>query len=75
MKVDFFWPLTAQLDENINLFCLVFLTLEFFVCSILLTASTIRFQCFYIIYYTEVFTSSFISLYSLNSLFTGEKSS
>ena len=43
-----------------------------FVRSIFLTTDTIGFHCFYIIYSTEVsgfFISSFISLYSLNTLF------
>ena len=29
MKVNFFFPQIVQLDKTINLFCLVFLTLEF----------------------------------------------
>ena len=29
MKVNFLLPQTAQFDKSINLFCLVFLTLEF----------------------------------------------
>ena len=63
MKVYFFLPQTAQFDKNINLFCLVFLTLEFSfaVFSLQLTEQVS----------IVFFISSFTSLYSLNTLFTG----
>ena len=63
-KSQFFLPHLAQFDKSVNLFCLVFLTSEF--------PDTMFFHCFY---YTEVFISSFISLYSLNTLFIDTNSS
>ena len=45
------------------------------VCSIFLTTDTVGFYCFYIIYFTEFFISSFILLYYLNTLFTERNSS
>ena len=71
IKVSGFLPQRAQFDKSIILFSLGFLTLEssYAVCNI---TDPICFHCFYIIYSTEVsgiFISSFISLYSHNTLF------
>ena len=62
MKDGFFLAQTAQFDKSINLFCLLFPTLQFSFSVFFLTTDTIGFHCFYIIYYTydlEVFVSSF----------------
>ena len=70
---QFFLGTNSTTVTSINDFCLVFLTLEFFVRSIFLTTDTIRFRCSYIAYFkafSGVLISSFISLYSLNTLFT-----
>ena len=75
MKVDFFLPQIAQYYKSINLFCLVFLTLEFSLAVFFFTTDPIRFHCFYIIYYAEDLISTFIFLYSLNTFFTETNSS
>ena len=78
MEVDFFLQQIAQFDKSINLFCLVFLTLEFSFSVYFFTTDAIRTHCFYIMYSKEVsefLISSLISLYSLNSLFTETNSS
>ena len=51
------------------------LTKAIFLCSILFTTDAIRFHCFYIVYSTDDFISSFISLYSEKTLFTETNSS
>ena len=66
-------PQTPQYDKSINLFWLVFSDTWIFVRSIFFTTDAIYFHCFYITYSTEFsgfFFSSFISLYSLNTLLT-----
>ena len=76
VKVDFSLPQTIKLYQSINVFYIVFVpNFWISVCSIFLTTNTIGFQCFYIIYFTEIFISSFISSYSLNTLFTETNSS
>ena len=73
MKVNFFLPQIAQFNKSINLFCLIFLAPEFS-----FTTDTTGFHCFYIAYYTKISgisTSSFILLYSVNTLFTETSSS
>ena len=72
MKADFFLQLIPSFDKSINLFCLVFLTL-IFICSIFLTTDAIGFRCFYILH--RIFISFFISLNSLNNVFTETNSS
>ena len=69
-KVEFFLPQTMQFDKGINLFSLFFLTFKFLFSVYYITFDTIGFHCFYIIYSTEGSISPFISLYSLNTLFT-----
>ena len=78
MNLYFFLLQIAQFDTSINLFCLVFLTLEFLLAVFCLTTDTIRFHCFYIVYFTAFsgfLISFFISLYFLNTLFTEINSS
>ena len=72
----FFFPQAAQFEKGINLFCLVFLTLELLFAVFYNWHNS--FRLFYNVYYT-VFSgfwmSSFISLYSLNTLFIETNSS
>ena len=73
MILDYFLPQTTQFHKSTYLFCLVLLTLEFFVCSIISASDATHFHCFYIIYsrkFLGFLISSFISLYSLSTLFT-----
>ena len=65
-------PQTGEFDRIISF---SFSDIWIFVCSILLTTDAIRFRCFYIIPYTQIFISFLISLYSLNTLFTETNSS
>ena len=76
--VDFLLSQIAKLDKIINLFCLVFLKIDFFVCRIFFKTDAVGCHCFYIIYSTKVsgfFISVFISFHSLNTLFTETNSS
>ena len=76
VKVDFTLPQTIKFYKSINLFYLVFVpNFWISICSFVLTTNTIGFHCFYIIYFKEVFISSFISSYSLNTLFSEINSS
>ena len=53
MNFNFFSPQIAQFDKRINLFCFVFLILEFLVClQYLFYKRHKRFHCFYIVYST-----------------------
>ena len=52
MKIDFFIPQTAKFDKSINLFCLVFLRLEFSFIVIFLQLTHNRFPKF--LYITHV---------------------
>ena len=75
-KSQFFWQQIAH--KSINPFFFWLSNMWIFASSIFFTTDTIRFHCFYIICSTEVsgfFISSFISLYSLNILFTETSSS
>ena len=70
MKPDFFVHLTKQFDKSINLFQLVFLTLQFFVCSIFLTTDTVGFHCFFnqaIFFFTISFIAFDFIIFDLNS--------
>ena len=45
-KINFFLPQIAQFDKNINLFCLVFLMLEFSFAAFFFTTEAIGFQVY-----------------------------
>ena len=73
MDPGFFLPKIAQLDTKINL-----LTLEFLFAVCFLQLTQIGFHCLYIVYSTALLgflIASFISSYSLNTLFTETNSS
>ena len=67
-----------RLDEQLNKFCAIIFKIRIsssdtrnFVYSIFVTTNTICFHCFYIVYsttFTGLLFSSFISLYSINTL-------